>query len=333
MARGDQLSRQWKIIQTLMAVTRGKTKHQLAAELDCHPRTVYRDLEALQAAGFPLLTEQRDNRTYWSILDHSGNRNRHQMPLPLSLTELMALYFSRNMLKVLQGTAIYESLTSLFEKVKATLPLAYSQYLETLEHSLQVGVKAFKPYQRFQETLRRVSAAAQQQRYVQITYYAMGRRRRTLRKVAPYKIWFYDETFYVIGHCELRGDLRLFAVDRIEEITLLDEPFELPAGFDAEAFMESSFGIFRGDPVKVRIRFSPQVAGYIAEKIWHPSQVLTPADDGGVIFCAEVAGLEEIKLWVLRWGAGATVLEPEDLRAAIIAETGAMAANYQSLDG
>ena len=105
MARGDQLSRQWKIIQTLMAVTRGKTKHDLAAELECHHRTVYRDLEALQAAGFPLVTEQRDNHTYWSIIEG----NRHQMPLPLSLTELMALYFSRNMLKILQGTAIYDS--------------------------------------------------------------------------------------------------------------------------------------------------------------------------------------------------------------------------------
>lgn len=328
MARGDQLSRQWKIIQILMAVTRGKTKHDLAAELECHHRTVYRDLEALQAAGFPLITEQRDNRTYWSIMEGT----RQQMPLPLSLTELMALYFSRNMLKVLQGTAIYESLTSLFEKVKATLPQTYSQYLEKLEHSLQVGVKAFKPYQRFQETLQQVSTAVQQQRYIRITYYTMGRRKRTRRKVAPYKIWFYDETFYVIGHCELRGDLRLFALDRIEEISILDESFELPAGFDAEAFMESSFGIFRGEPVRVRIRFAPRVAGYIAEKIWHPSQVLTPTDDGGVIFSARVAGIEEIKLWVLRWGAGATVLEPEDLRAAIIAETRAMAGNYEAAE-
>jgi predicted DNA-binding transcriptional regulator YafY len=54
MARGDQLGRQWKIIQTLIYSRRGKSAAELASDLDCHPRTVYRDLEALQIAGFPI---------------------------------------------------------------------------------------------------------------------------------------------------------------------------------------------------------------------------------------------------------------------------------------
>ena len=144
MARGDQLSRQWKIIQSLMASHSGKTAAQLADALECHQRTTYRDLEALQGAGFPLCTEQRGGKTYWSMLDG----DRHQMPLPLSLTELMALYFSRNMLAVLRGTAIHDSLTDLFEKVKATLPANYLAYLDKLEEAvhLQVFVTPTCPY-------------------------------------------------------------------------------------------------------------------------------------------------------------------------------------------
>jgi predicted DNA-binding transcriptional regulator YafY len=44
MARGDQLSRQWKIIQTLISSKTGRSAADLATELDIHPRTIYRDL-------------------------------------------------------------------------------------------------------------------------------------------------------------------------------------------------------------------------------------------------------------------------------------------------
>jgi predicted DNA-binding transcriptional regulator YafY len=53
MARGHQLARQWKIIQTLITSRKGKSAAELAIEIECHPRTLYRDIEALQAAGFP----------------------------------------------------------------------------------------------------------------------------------------------------------------------------------------------------------------------------------------------------------------------------------------
>lgn len=50
MARGDQLGRQWKIIQTLISSKMGKSASDLAQDLECNPRTIYRDLEALQVA-------------------------------------------------------------------------------------------------------------------------------------------------------------------------------------------------------------------------------------------------------------------------------------------
>ena len=59
MARGDQLARQWRIIQTLIASKRGKSVADLVKDENCHLRTVYRDLEALQEAGFPIYQERR----------------------------------------------------------------------------------------------------------------------------------------------------------------------------------------------------------------------------------------------------------------------------------
>jgi predicted DNA-binding transcriptional regulator YafY len=62
MARGDQLSRQWEIIQTLISSRTGKSAADLAVELDINPRTVYRDLEALQLAGFPVYNDMIEGR-------------------------------------------------------------------------------------------------------------------------------------------------------------------------------------------------------------------------------------------------------------------------------
>jgi DeoR/GlpR family transcriptional regulator of sugar metabolism len=46
MAKGDQFGRQWRIIQTLISSRAGRSASELAQELGCNPRTVYRDLEA-----------------------------------------------------------------------------------------------------------------------------------------------------------------------------------------------------------------------------------------------------------------------------------------------
>jgi len=51
--------------------------------------------------------------------------------------------------------------------------------------------------------------------------------------------------------------------------------------------------------VKVRVWFSPEVAGYVREKIWHESQVIHPQDDVSLVFEAEAAGTVEIKAWMM----------------------------------
>jgi predicted DNA-binding transcriptional regulator YafY len=116
MARGDQLAKQWTIIQTLISSRKEKTAAEMASDLDCHPRTVYRDLEALQIAGFPIYTERIEGKNLWSLLDTV----KHQIPVPFTLRELMALYFSTDMLKVFKDTVFYDSLESLSKNVWGT---------------------------------------------------------------------------------------------------------------------------------------------------------------------------------------------------------------------
>ena len=325
MARGDQLARQWKIIQSLISARHGKSVSDMAQALQCHRRTVYRDLEALQAAGFPVYTDRVEGRNRWSLLDTA----KHNIPIPFSLPELMALYFSRGMMKVLKDTIFYDSLESLFDKIKTTLPAEYLEYLGQIENSLEVSAKPYKKYGRILETIEKISEAAINKKQIEIAYYTMSRKSQTRRKIAPYKIWFFDGTFYLIANCGLREDVRIFALDRIKELEITDEPFETPEDFNIDEFMRSSFGVFHGEPVQVRIWFAADIAEYIGEKVWHNSQRLEPQKDGSIIFEAEVAGIEEIKYWALKWGAKARVLAPESLREEIRREVESMLANYE----
>lgn len=128
----------------------------------------------------------------------------------------------------------------------------------------------------------------------------------------------------------MRRDIRVFALDRIRTLTVTDEPFEMPEDFRAEDFMRTSFGVFNGKPQRVRIRFAADVAGYIREKNWHASQKILPQKDGSILFEARVAGTDEIKFWVLSWGAKAQVLLPKSLRDEILSEASAMLENYQT---
>jgi predicted DNA-binding transcriptional regulator YafY len=324
MARGDQLARQWKIIQALIVSRRGKSVPDLAEMVECHTRTVYRDLEALQAAGFPVTTERDGHRMIWSLLDPQ----RHTLPIPLSLPELMALYFGRSLAGVLKGTVFYDALESLFAKIKSLLPADMLQLLDRAQESVTVAVSPAKPHEPYRAMIDVVSQAILQRRKLDVVYRAMHGRVDSRRRVAPYRLLFFEGSFYILGHCGLRQDIRVFALDRIRQLDLTDETFAVPDGLNIDDFLKASFGVFQGPPAKVKIRFAKDIAGYITEKSWHPSQKVSARPDGSVIFEAEVAGTEEIKHWVLKWGAAAEVLAPGSLREEIRREAGKMVKKY-----
>ena len=324
MARGDQLARQWKIIETLLAAHTGKTVSELADELECNPRTVYRDLEALQAAGFPLYTERVEGKNLWSLIDTL----KHHIPIPFTLTELLAIYFSQDMLKFLQNTVFHESLESLFEKIKTTIPPESKKYLDTVQQTFQVTLKQFKEYGKYRGILNTIKDAAINHKTVEMIYFAMGRRKEAKRRVDPYRILFFNGTFYVIGYCHLRKDCRTFALERIKMLTTTNDSFVVPEDFRLEDYMGAGFGVIGGRPEKIKIWFSPDIAGYIKEKTWHESQVIDQQRDGSIIFEADIAITEELLSWIMSWGAKAEVLEPKSLKDEIHAEALAMLKAY-----
>ena len=110
------------------------------------------------------------------------------------------------------------------------------------------------------------------------------------------------------------------------------EVFDVLEDFNIDDFLKPSFGVYQGRSQKIRIWFSPKVAGYVQEQTWHESQNIESLDDGSIIFELMVAGIEEIKHWIMSWGRNAKVLEPEILQDEIRAEALAMLGGSENED-
>ena len=139
MPRNDQIPRQWHLLRMLEA-SPGRSLQDLVANVPAdhpkNPRTVRRDLEALAAVGFPLVTERRNGQTRWRLLDGFS-----KIPaLGFSATELMALLLSRHLLEPLEGTEIAESLDSALSKASAALPPQGHEYVRSMEQMFTVGL-------------------------------------------------------------------------------------------------------------------------------------------------------------------------------------------------
>ncbi|MGB7417157.1 MAG: WYL domain-containing protein, partial [Thermosynechococcaceae cyanobacterium] len=134
---------------------------------------------------------------------------------------------------------------------------------------------------------------------------------------------------YVIGYCHKRQAIRWFRVDRIQKLAILDQAFVRDPGFNAKTHLEMIFQHEVGTgPLDVAIWFDNCTAPYIRERRWHPSQTLKEHSDGAVTLLMQVAGLNDLKRWVLGYGKGAIVLKPPELAALVKDELAGMGRNY-----
>jgi len=321
--RGDQLARQWLLIQRLARSRAGVGLDELALELGCVRRTVYRDLDALMYAGFPVTSEKRDGKVYYRFLE------TFQMgQVPFTPDELLALAFSEDLLKTLEGTVFHDSIQAALGKVRAGLGPELSAYLERLGDGFRVLPGPHKRYAAFRDTIRTLNHGVLEHHTLEMRYRTGRTGEESTRRVDPYKVWYHGGALYVIGHDHRSGEIRTFSVDRVLAIEDTRQPFEVDARFDFDRYTASSFGVVAEPAVPIRIRFGAEWAAYVREREWHASQKTLELEDGGLELLMEVGGSQELASWVLSFGGGAEVLEPESLRAEVRASLEAALARY-----
>jgi len=306
----------------------GVTVDDAARALSCTIRTVWRDLDVLQKAGFPLYTERAadGNRGVWRVTEAF----KRALPLKLTLGELAALVMSRHLLAPLGLSVLGPEVASAFDKIQHVLSRDALKVLDQIRDRLGVRPTGAKLQAPAAEHLPKIHQALAEHRTLKTRYYSASRDSVDERRIDPYHLTLHDGGLYLVGHCHLRDALRIFAVERMRTVELTLRRFDVPASFDAEAYLAGAWGMLRGDLVTVRVVFARALAPYIRERLWHPSQKLRDLPDGRVEMTLHVADTLEVRRWILGYGVQAEVVEPAGLREALRVEAEALAVRLGS---
>lgn len=156
--------------------------------------------------------------------------------------------------------------------------------------------------------------------------------RRERVTLHPYAMIVYRGAVYGVGLEPATGNVRTFPLDRISDTAVSDvQRFVLPNDFDVDDFVHGEFGVAPPAPrARVLVEFDPSVAERVRAHRVHPTQRIATAPDGRVRLSMTVPLFESVVAWVLGFGDAARVLEPPDLRTAVLAKMRAALERYKA---
>ena len=182
--RGNQLSRILNTIQILYTRKAGITPRELHRISNISLKTAYRDLAAIENAGFPLLTELRNGTTHYRLIESF----RKDFPLTFSFDELMALYYSKNLFEMFEGTGFYGSIESIIKKVKNIIPSQALIFLENLEINFSLSKGQKINYGNKKEFIHRINTAITSRHSIELLYSGTRNKSTTGRQIDPYTL-------------------------------------------------------------------------------------------------------------------------------------------------
>jgi proteasome accessory factor B len=313
--RGRQLLRVLKLIKLFEHSRYGMTINELCREMTVTRRTLYRDLEMVEDAGYRFVKEGGGGGFSKKWRFPPGMRKAPDKPYTES--ELLSLYFCMNLLQPFRGTPLRDGLESLLAKIEATFTEEEREYFGDLVFTHVAKMTPSKDYRRHAAAVGTLSRACLEHKKVEVTYRAGDDLSKTYA-FSPYCIAYYGGELYTIGWSDLRNSVRTLRVDRIRTIKPLAAKFERPKDFDPEDYLGRSFGIYsEGEQEKVEIEFAKEASKTVLEREWHPTQRIEQGPNGKVTLKMTVQGLYEVARWVLYHAPYAKALEPSSLRSLV----------------
>lgn len=312
----------------LLLQTRGRlTAAELAQELEVSIRTVYRDVDALTAAGVPLFADRGPAGGY-QLLD--GYRTR--------LTGLTGDEAAALALAGIPGPAgelgLGAVLAAAQRKVQAALPAGLRERTGQVAERFHLDAPGWSHSGEDVPHLGAVAEAVWQSRVVRVRYQRWD---GTIgdATLEPLGIVLKAGTWYLAA--QSHGKVRTYRVARLLDLTLLAECFERPAGFDLADFWRSFSARFRANLYRgeATVRLSPRARELLfllgPEALQAAEATASPPDaEGWIVVTLPIESLRHAETDLLRFGAEAEVLAPPILRARLAEVAAAMLARYRA---
>ena len=158
---------------------------------------------------------------------------------------------------------------------------------------------------------------------LEMTYQSFKRMEPTTFETHPYCLKIFRQRWYMLARTIGKEELRIYSLDRIKNIKVLDKALELPAGFDAADFFSDYFGIIIGHNVQpsiMEIKALAEQAKYLESLPLHPSQTPIEVTSEYTVFRYRLVPTFDLKQEILSRGSTLEVLSPGWLREEIINE-------------
>jgi len=246
-------------------------------------------------------------------------------PLMFTPEEAAAISLGTSLVEELWGSLYRQAAHAALAKLEAVLPEQQRDEVSWARSAVVATGLTHPGLEAQAGRLESLRGAIRENQRVEFLYQGSSRPAPATRKVDPYALAFRWGWWYVIGYCHSRQALRMFRIDRIRELRLLKEAFQVPEDFDAHDFLANS--LQNQTQVQATLKFNKEDAQAARLNSMGWSRMAEQAD-GSVVVSMAAPDLNWAASTVLAYGPIIEVLEPAELRQIVQGWAEAIAARY-----